>query len=419
MSNALTGLKVLELSQNAAIPTCGRLLAGLGADVVKVEPPGGDAMRFLASLVENEGRGFATLNPQKRTVTLDLSLEASQPVVEEMFRWADVALVAFKQADLDRYQISWEHARLINPQIVHLTLSAFGPEGPDAALGGYDALVQAMSGLGFLMNRAETGTPQTTRPAIIDMSTGIMSAFAVMVALRHRDLTGEGQRVDTSLLGTAMTLGIPMLSRFERFDEEPIAELQEDLASLRAAGVDFATQRRTYEERVIGAGVAFQLYFRPYQTSDGLISIAGLSATLISRFHDITGLPRPASADPTDPQVRQLISDAEALFATRSSEDWIAELRDRGLPCTRYNAPYEALEEPQVLDNDYLVELDHPQFGQYKTVGMPARFSAFDDVAITEPSPSYGQHTLEFLAEIGFSSKAIAGLVNDGVAYGE
>ena len=119
LPGVLDGIRVVEFAQNAAIPHCGRLLAGLGADVVKVEPPDGDAMRRLAALADMESRAYALINPGKRSIAIDLGSEDARPVIDALFAWADVALVAFKLPDLARYGIDWEHARTVNPRLVH------------------------------------------------------------------------------------------------------------------------------------------------------------------------------------------------------------------------------------------------------------------------------------------------------------
>ena len=235
----LAGVKVVEFAQNAAVPHCGRLMAGMGADVVKVEPPNGDAMRGGIKLAPREAKAFAVINPGKRGIVLDLAGGGAREVVERLFAWADVALVGFKQSDLARYGIDWDHARAINPCLIHLTHTPFGPDGPDAGVGGCDTLVQGRSGAGFIMNRSDNGVPISSRPAVNDFATGMLSALGVVAALRHRDLTGEGQRVDASLLGTAMSLGTPVVHTFEQADTDDIAEMRDELRAAREAGVGF------------------------------------------------------------------------------------------------------------------------------------------------------------------------------------
>lgn len=410
----LDGVKVLELAQNAAIPHCGRLLAGLGADVVKVEPPEGDAMRGLAQLGPAEAKAYAVINPGKRSIAIDLGSEQARGVLDALFAWADVALVAFKGSDLARYGIDWDHARRANPRLVHLTHTPFGPEGPDADEGGYDVLVQGRSGVGFIMNRAEDGVPLPTRPAINDFGTGMASAFAVLAGLRHRDRTGEGQRIDSSLLGTAVSLGTAILARFDAVDTEPLAEFADDLAALRSAGADFETQREVYEGRVLAGQGAFRLYFRHYLTADGLISVAGLSAGLFAKFHQVTGLPDVDRGDHTTPAFQAVVDQAEELFATRTTAEWLQALRSVGYPCSPYNLPYEALDDPQVRANDFVVDLEHPVFGRYTTTGMPIRFERAPS-GVPGPSPTFAADTVDVLTEAGLGADRIAELVDGGV----
>ena len=414
----LDGIKVVELAQNAAIPHCGKLLAGLGADVVKVEPPEGDAMRALAQVAPSEGRAYAAINPGKRSIAVDLAGPGASEVVDRLFAWADVALVAFKLPDLKRFSIDWEHARSINPALVYLSGTASGPEGPDADQGGYDVLAQGRSGLGWMMNRSAMSAddmmskPLPTRPAINDFGTGFVSAFAVLAALRHRDQTGEGQRVDTSLLGTAISLGTPVIASFPQ-DVERYQQLDEDLQMLRSAGVGFNEQRAHYDRTVVPAGGAFQLYFRHYQTADGLVSLAGLSSGLFVKFHQATGIDAPTVHDPHDEGFQAVVREAEQFFAGKTSAEAIALLREVGYPCGPYNMPHEAVVDEQVLANDYVVALDHPTIGTYRASGMPFAMERSRS-EIRGASPRFGEHSRVVLEELGIDRNAIDALVTAG-----
>jgi crotonobetainyl-CoA:carnitine CoA-transferase CaiB-like acyl-CoA transferase len=410
----LAGIKVVEFAQNAAVPHCGRLMAGMGADVVKVEPPNGDAMRGGIKLAPGEAKTFAVINPSKRGIVLDLSIDGARDVVDRLFAWADVALVGFKQSDLARYGIDWDHARAVNPRLVHLTHTPFGPDGPDADVGGYDTLVQGRSGAGFVMNRTENGTPVSSRPAVNDFGTGMLSALGVVAALRHRDLTGEGQRVDASLLGTAMSLATPVVHSFAETDLDDAAAVRAELQQARDAGVGFEEQRQMYEARMMSGNGSFRVYFRHYLTADGVISVAGLTRKLWAKFHEVTGLPFADVRRPDAPEFIRLAEDAEALFRTRTTAAWIADLRAVGYPCGPYHLPIDALDDEQVRANGFAVDIDHPAFGTYTTSGMPIRFSAAPNVPY-RASPGLGQHTREVMSELGFSDGEADELAADGV----
>jgi crotonobetainyl-CoA:carnitine CoA-transferase CaiB-like acyl-CoA transferase len=334
--------------------------------------------------------------------------------VDRLFAWADVALLGFKQSDLARYGIDWDHARTINPRLVHLTHTPFGPEGPDADVGGYDTLVQGRSGAGFLMNRTRNDAPISSRPAVNDFGTGMLSALGVVAALRHRDLTGEGQRVDASLLGTAMSLATPVVHAFEQADTDDIAATRDELRAARDSGAGFEEQRRLYEARMMRDNGAFDVYFRHYLTSDGVISVAGLTLKLWGKFHDVTGLPWADVRKPDSPEFVQLASDAEALFRTRTTGEWIEALREAGYPCGPYHLPFDALQDEQVRANGFAVDIDHPAFGTYTTSGMPISFSAAPNVPYG-PSPTLGQHTSEVLDQLGFSDDEVRRLSQAGV----
>lgn len=407
-------MRVVEFSQNAAVPQCARLLAGMGADVVKVEPPAGDAMRHLAVLSDGESRAYATINPGKRAIALDMAAEPAQPVIDRLLEWADIALIGLKSGDLVRFGLDWERVHERAPSLVVLAFNAYGPKGAEAELGGYDQLVQAVSGLGFSVDRSINGVPKATRPAFVDFASGGYAAAAVLAALRHRDLTGVGQRVDASLLGTALSLGTPQLTCFEA-DDAGNQELTADIAMLREAGVDFDGQREHWEGRVVTPGALFELYVRIFQTADGLIALSGYSPALKAKFHDVTGLPEvPAGTQIGEPEFDSVIDAAEALFLTRPTAEWVADLRAVGYPCARFNHPLEAISNPQAEVNDYVVDLEHQTFGGYRTVGMPFSFSS-SPVGVSSPSPRLGEHTREVLSDLGFTSTEIDDLAAQSV----
>ncbi len=405
--HVLAGIRVLEFAQNIAIPYCGRMLVGLGAELVKVEPPDGDSTRYLAPLptVDGgpDGRGYAMTNVGKRSVRVDLADPASRPLVHRLVEWSDVVLMALKPTDRERFDVEYEQLSAINPSIVYLEHSAFGPSGPDRALGGYDVLVQALSGLSYVTARSDRAgsVPLTVRPAYNDYATGLTSTVAVLAALRVRDRSGEGQRVRTSLLSTALMFSTPNTVQFD-LDRDEIEEVRSDIETLRRCDASFEDERRLFEERVVPAGGAFDLNFRHYRTSDGYVSVGAMSPTLRSRFLATLELPDPRDLgiQPGGDDWRSFVAGVEELFRQRSCGYWIDRLRSSGIPAVRYNLPLDVLEDPQVVENGYVVAVDHPSHGRYLLPALPVQMQRGMVGAVT-PSPGLGQHTEEVLAELG------------------
>lgn len=413
-SGALADIRVVEFSQNLAVPQCGRLLSGMGAQVIKVEPIAGDAMRHLAKLTSTESRIFASTNAGKRAMCIDLASPRARPVVRALVKSADVVLVGVKPTDQARYGLDWETISQLNPGVVGLLFTANGPEGPDADRPGYDPLTQAASGLGYSMNRTIDGYPMPSRPAYVDMAAGSIACLGVVAALRHRDRTGQGQRVDGSLLGGATAIGHTMMSTFE-VDAADQAELAGQVELMQAQGADFETVRDHYESRYMALGTLFRIYTRTYATADGLISIAGYSPALRTRFDELVGLAeRDLGAGADSVPVVEAAQAVEALFATKTTDEWISILTEVGYPCAKYNLPHQAYSEPQALANDYSVDLDHPEFGTYRTAGMPFQMST-TPTSVCGPSPTLGADTRAVLVELGWAAPDIETLVADGV----
>ncbi len=413
----LHGIRVVEFAQNLAVPTCGRVLAAMGAEVVKVEPPHGDATRTMAPIPgTGDGRAYVVTNPGKRSVVLDLGRPEAAAARDALLTGADIVLCAFKGTDLERYGLTYDHVRSIVPEVIYLEHRAFGSKGPDADEGGYDVLVQALSGLSFIGSRSEGTRPTTIRPAYTDMATGLASTTAVLAALYHRAVTGKGQRVRTSLLGTAHWLALPINTRFDQYDTETLAEFGEDMALLRSTGASFDDQRALYESRVLPAAGAFDIWFRHYMTGDGMMSIGALSPMLIDKFHAVTRLPDPRKLQYADKSTEwnDLVSKAEALLRSDTTDAWIKRFRAGGVPCARYNTPIEAIDDPGSVENGFVTDLDHPVHGRVRMTANPIEMD-LTPMQTTASAPMLGQHTDEALLEAGLSAATIAELRAVGV----
>lgn len=420
----LQGIRVVEFAQVMAIPFCGLLLADMGADVVKVEPPEGDAFRWNQQpIVPGESKGFVVYNRGKRSVCLDLRHPESAAVVERLVAEADVVLVSFKPPDVRRYGLTYERLSAINPKLVYLDHMPLGGEGPYGNDGGYDVLVQGMSGLATLTARLSGDAPANVRPAYTDMATGFASALGIVSALLHRERTGEGQSVGTSLLGTGLALGGNIIHWFAATDPDTWDAIATELAEMRTAGAEFEQQRDAYERKVMG-GSHGNIYFRHYRTADGFISVGCLSPVLNARLRAATGLhdPRmepdfelgtPAAYD----ALTLLVREAEDLFKTRTSSEWIAYLREQGIPCGPFNFPTEVFDDPQVTANNFIIELDHPLLGPYRTFAPPVRFSR-TPTEVRRSSPPLDQDTDQVLLEAGFDEETVRDLRARGVVGG-
>ncbi len=418
---ALEGVRVVEIAQALAVPFAGVLLADMGADVVKVEPPSGDGIRHtMEPILPGESKGYTLVNRGKRTICLDVTSPAARPVVEALARWADVVMVSLKPSDLPRYRLGYDDFAAVNPRLIYLEHVPLGRNGPLGGDPGYDVVVQGVSGTAVLAARERDGVPVNIRPAFNDMGTGAFSALGVVAALRHRDLTGEGQRVETSLLGTAMALGHQLLSWFAATDPPSDEAFREQIADARAHGAGYAEQRAIWEQNYLRGGYA-NIYFRHYRTSDGFVSVGCLSPQLNARFRAVTGVHDPRTEPGFDlgaPEARErltlLVRQVEELFASKASDEWIGLLRAGGVPCGRLNFPPDAMRDPQLTENGFVVELEHPLFGAYRTFGPALRMDA-TPTSIRSSAPLLDQHTDSFLAELGFPADEIHRLRATGV----
>jgi crotonobetainyl-CoA:carnitine CoA-transferase CaiB-like acyl-CoA transferase len=418
---ALTGVRVIEIAQVMAIPMAALVLADMGADVVKIEPPSGDSFRDNQSrIIPGESKGFTIYNRGKRSVCLDLTRPEASPALDALLATADIVLVSMKPTDVPRYGVTYEHCKSLKPDVIYLEHIPLGPKGPYANDGGYDVVVQGMSGLGTITGRSAGDAPMNVRPAYSDTATGFLSALAVVAALRYRDQTGKGQRVETSLLLTSLALAGNVTHWFAATDPPVWEQFHTELGELRQRGASFDEQRALYERRILAGGHG-NIYFRHYRTADGFVSVGSLSPGLNARVRKVTGLVDPrfepgfeiGSPEGWD-RLTALVREAEDLFRTKTTAEWIESLHSAGVPCGPFNFPTEVFEDPQVLANNFLIELEHPLLGAYKTFAPPIRMDE-TPTRVRRPSPGLGEHTLSVLTELGIDEPILQRLLETGV----
>jgi len=391
----LAGVKVLELAQIMAGPTCGMLLADLGADVIKVERiPGGDDTRGMdRPSVNGESAAFMAMNRNKRGIALNLKLPAAQDALKRMVAKADVITENYRKGTLEKLGVGYDTLQKINPALIYCSISGYGRTGPYADKGGYDLIAQGMSGL--MATTGEPGRPPVkVGSPVCDINGGMLAALGVVSAYVHRLKTGAGQMVDTSL--------------FE-------AGIQQ---TYWHAAIFFATGES------LGPSGSAHILSAPYQAfkaKDGWLTIGGANQPNWQRLARVLGAPEWIE-DPrflTNTHRMQNLDALVALMneklATKTVADWIALLEPAGVPCGPINSVAQVLEDPHALARDMVVELDHPKAGRTRAIGLPIKLSATPG-KVARPAPLYGQHTREVLGEFGFGANEIEALVRSGAA---
>ena len=421
MPGPLQGIQVVEFSTMIATPTAGMLLADMGASVIKVEPPWGDLWRYAQAVLPTEGRPFMAYNRGKRSLTLNLARAEARHIVRRLTEQADVILANNRPDVAGRLGIDYETLSAINPAVIYCEGSAFGHHGPDAQRPGYDIIIQAMSGIATSEGKIANGVPQhIVASPLVDSACGLAQAWAVCGALfaRERSADGRGQKLEASLLGAGlMMLGMRFV-RIDALDGEPHAQTRSALDAMRAGGVPYPELLAVYEaQRFQAPG---NIYYRFYQTADGMLVVGCLNDALRRKMLAATGLQDirfDDGYDPLSPEAAEfgdrLMTEAEAVFRTGSNAHWLARLDAAGVPAGPVRFVEEMFDHPQVLQNNLAVDVAHPDLG---TVRMAGPLVAFSDTPLQAGDlPALGQHTDAVLTELGCSPETIAQYRTDGL----
>jgi crotonobetainyl-CoA:carnitine CoA-transferase CaiB-like acyl-CoA transferase len=390
----LDGIRVVDLSRVLAGPFCGALLGDLGADVVKVEEPGaGDEGRSWAPQRDGESPGFLVNNRNKRGIAVDLKQPEGVEIVRRLASHADVLLENFRTGAMESFGLGYEALAASNPRLVYASVSAFGRTGPRANEAGYEAVMQAFGGI-MSITGAPGGAPVRCGASFVDLTTGILCAFGVLAALRVRDATGAGQRVDGSLLETALGLLNYHAANYLIAGEVPGA-----LGSSHPSLAPYRNFRCKDGQWVFVAGANDRLWKR-------LAAAIGLDAMAEDPRY-AKNLSRVAHRDEVD----RVVGEAIAGF---DREEVVRRLSAAGIPVAPVNTADQLLADPQTVSRPMMRETDHPKLGRIPILGFPLSFSAIDP-AIRRPPPALGEHTDEILAESGYGAEEIASFRKRGI----
>jgi len=389
VSGALAGLRVLDCTHVIAGAWCSLILADLGADVIKIEPPAGETTRGHAGAAF---RAFDFVNRNKRAIALDLMTEAGACVVRKLVETADVFVENYRPGSLDRMGLGYEALKAIKPDLVYASVSGFGLDGPYRDRGGFDLIAQAMSGIMSFTGEEGSDKPVAAGVPISDLNAGTFAAIGVLAALRHRDQTGEGQQVETSLLESALAYTVWETGMFLTTGE--VAKRQGTRHRLAAP-------------------------YEALKTADGHMVVGVNNQRLWLRFCEAIGAPELAEEeDFARPNRRVRNRDAlqariEAILTTDTSANWMARLEAKGVPAGPLNTIAEAWADPQVQARGLLAEVAGRRFVRtpLKLHGTP--------VAVERGPAEVGEHTREVLAEAGYAAEEIEALIAGGAAASE
>jgi len=404
MAGPLAGVKVLDLSRVLAGPWAGQLLADLGADVIKVERPGvGDDTRgwgppYLKDTDGNETAEagyYLSANRGKRSIAIDIAKPEGQAIILKLASEADVLIENYKVGGLKKYGLDYASLKEKCPRLVYCSVTGFGQTGPYADRAGYDFMIQAMGGLMSITGERDGmpgAGPQKVGVAVSDLTTGLYSVIGILGALRHRDLTGQGQHVDMALLD--VTVGLLANQNMNWFIGGKVP--------VRA-----------------GNAHANIVPYQDFATSDGYMILATGNDRQFKAFCDVAGAPQLAE-DPRFATNRGRVENRDILvplvadlMKTRTTAEWIATLEGVAVPCGPINTIPQAFADPHVQSRGMAFDLPHPLSGSVPQVACPIKFSG-SPIEYTKAPPTLGQHSDEILAELGFNAGEIDALKDQG-----
>jgi len=382
-SGPLGGVTVLDLCSYLAGPYGCTLLADLGAGVVKIESPQGDMLRQFPSSLPGEARFFLGTNRGKRAIALDLKQKEGLAILHRMVETADVLVENFRPSVPARLGIDYPRLKKINPRLVYAGLTGYGDEGPLSEKGGFDQVLQCLSGMAVFQGGGPD-KPQLVLGSVLDYFTSALLAYAVAAALYHREKTGKGQYLSLSLLRSALTI---QAGRFVWAESE---------------GRDVA--------RDSGTGGLTGIH----PTKDGALYISVHSNHFWAALCELIGRPELAS-DPRCMSMRsraahaaELVPELHAALAQRSAREW-EEIFGERVPCAAVRPIEEMFDHPQVFAEALVTTLDHPVVGRYRTMTKPIKLSDTPGPAPTA-APVFAQHTDDVLAAYGYTATEITSL---------
>jgi len=386
-SRPLRGVRVLDFSAVISGPMATALLADQGADVIKVEPPGGDQSRVIGPAKGDLSAMFVSINRGKRSIVLDLKRQDHRAVVHELVQRADVLVQNYRPGAMDRLGLGADALRAANPRLIYVSVSGFGPDGPYAGGRVYDAVIQAVSGVSASHPDRNSGEPTLLATTVCDKLSALTVSQAICAALYARERSGRGTTLALSMLDAALAFQWPDAMNNLTFVTDPPAPYPE-----------------------------FGIRQRAYRTRNGHVAVMTPQPSEFASFckglgrPELAGDPRFATSAARRHNVADLVEVLQSLTQAHDTDELVDALRAEGVPIGRVNQRHEVLTDPQVLHNGALVEIDHGDTGTVRLARSAARFGG-GEAAQPGRAPHLGQHTREVLGELGYDAARIDALL--------
>ena len=384
-SGPLTGLKVIDMSSFIAGCYTGLLMGDMGADVIKVESLNGDGARHWGPFLAGESKSFQGWNRSKRSLSVDLRTDDGREIVHALLRETDIVVENFRPGVTKRLAVDYETVRELNPKVIYCSITGFGEKGPHGGRPAYDPVLQSMSGAARA-NERYSGKAGICSVAISDYGAGLLGSTGILAALYHRERTGEGQLIETTLLQAAMAMQNHNYCDALEVDEEP----------------------------------PFGIYpYKLFETKDDLIFIAGGTNKFWEILCEVLGEPGLAK-DPkykmnTDrvEHAEELTDRIQPIFHQKTTAEWEAMLVEKGVPCAAIKTWDEFFDHPQVAAMGMDPRVEHSKIGPMRVSGLPLNFAKTPG-RIQRAAPTLGEQTDEILGELGYDATRIAALREEG-----
>jgi crotonobetainyl-CoA:carnitine CoA-transferase CaiB-like acyl-CoA transferase len=387
---ALTGVRVADFTQLVQGPWATQMLGDMGADIIKIEPPGGDWMRHYAYgnlYPAGESISFLGFNRNKRSIALDLKSPEGLQAARDIISRSDIVIENFRPGVMDRLGIGYEALQAKQPGLIYCASSGYGKDGPYRTRPGQDLLAQSLAG-GAWLNGRSGDIPVVTAVGQADLLTSLFIVQSVLAALYYREQTGKGQRIDASLLNSIIAFHTQEITAYLYKGENP--------------------ERSTTGIPNPWLGAPYGLY----PTKDSYIAIGMNSVRRLAAIMGMAGYDREAFDGNNIIESRDAIyADFAEVFRTKTTADWLELLLPHDIWCSQVNTFKEMAVDPQVRHNSMIVEYDHPTAGKVSTTGIPVQFS-MTPAGIRRPAPLLGEHTAEVLKDVcGYTEGQVQAIV--------